>query len=382
MNRAQERVDRGGRPLPEASGPDAPQSARRLPSRRDTLAVAVIVAGGAGACVVAARSRSDRTRASAASTFSGATAPVVRGDLEGSTNVSGTLRYADAHRFRSHFEGVVTQLASAGTVVHPGEVVMRVGAEPTFLMNGTTPSWRDLEVGVGDGEDVRQLEAALHGMGHLATEPDSRFTWATANAVMAWQGSQGMERTGTVPLGRVIFSAGDLRIGKVLTRVGDRVGTDTEVYDVTSTSQVVEADVKLADQQLAVVGTQVSLRLPGAVTTTGTISSVGTPTERTTQNSSTENIIPITVALDDPQAASNLQEASVTVSLPSQRREDVLSVPVGALLALGPQQFGVEVVDSRGSTRKVVVTTGLFTSERVEVSGEGLSEGQQVVVPR
>ncbi len=72
----------------------------------------------------------------------------------------------------------------------------------------------------------------------------------------------------------------------------------------------------------------------------------------------------------------------MTVALPSQTREDVLSVPLGALLALSPQQYGVEVVQDDGTTRKVPVTTGLFAAGRVEVSGEGLTAGQSVVVPQ
>ena len=60
----------------------------------------------------------------------------------------------------------------------------------------------------------------------------------------------------------------------------------------------------------------------------------------------------------------------------------MLSVPVGALLALSPDQYGVEVVEDDGTTRKVPVTLGLFAGGRVEISGEGLSEGQRVVVPQ
>ena len=39
-------------------------------------------------------------------------------------------------------------------------------------------------------------------------------------------------------------------------------------------------------------------------------------------------------------------------------------------------------MEDGGSTRKVPVTTGMFAGGRVEVSGEGLAEGQRVVVPQ
>ena len=70
------------------------------------------------------------------------------------------------------------------------------------------------------------------------------------------------------------------------------------------------------------------------------------------------------------------------MGLPSEKRENVLSVPVGALVALSPEQFGVEVVQADNTTQRVPVTTGLFAAGRVEISGEGLAEGQRVVVPQ
>jgi len=97
---------------------------------------------------------------------------------------------------------------------------------------------------------------------------------------------------------------------------------------------------------------------------------------------SKERVIPVTVTLADASATANFQEVSVTVDLPSEKRAGVLSVPVGALLALSTNQYGVEIVESNGTTRKVPVTIGLFAGGRVEVSGEGISEGQRVVVPQ
>ena len=71
----------------------------------------------------------------------------------------------------------------------------------------------------------------------------------------------------------------------------------------------------------------------------------------------------------------------MTVALPSQTRENVLTVPVNALLALTPTQFGVEIAREDGSFSQIPVETGLFSAGRVEVSGDDLAEGQHVVVP-
>jgi multidrug efflux pump subunit AcrA (membrane-fusion protein) len=69
----------------------------------------------------------------------------------------------------------------------------------------------------------------------------------------------------------------------------------------------------------------------------------------------------------------------VTVELRRLRAENVLSVPVEALLAL-PSGYGVEVVGQGGSLTRVPVTTGVFGDGRVEVRGAGLAAGMKVAV--
>jgi len=318
-------------------------------------------------------------------TFTGATDEITRGDLQGETSATGTLRFSDSHALRSGFEGVVTWLPAAGTVIHAGDRLYEIGDDSAYLMRGSIPAWRTFEPDMSKGSDVQQLQSALQAMGYFSLEPDGTFGWWTTKAIKAWQKDVGLEQNGTLPLGRIVFATDDLRVGSIKSRVGDRAASDGELYDVTSTAQVVEVNIKLADQQLGVVGNKVTLHLPGAVDTTGTITSVGTPTEKSgsgENKDSKERVIPVTVVPDDPSVTSNFQEVSVTVGLPSEKRENVLSVPVGALVALSPEQFGVEVVQDDSTTKRVPVTTGLFAGGRVEISGDGLTEGQRVVVPQ
>ncbi|MGK2349550.1 peptidoglycan-binding protein [Actinomyces sp. W5033] len=374
----------------DPTGTEADLSAVRRTRRRTFLALGTVavLAAGAGAGAFASKTGPFAPEPKpTASAFTGATDTVTRGDLKGETSVTGTLRYADPHKLKSGFDGVLVQVPSSGTVLTHGDVIYSTGSEYAYLMHGAIPAWRSFEAGMDNGEDIRQLETILQGMGYFENEPDNRFTWYTTNAIMKWQKAVGLPQTGTIPLGRMVFVPGDLRVGTVSARVGDRVGIDSEICDVTSTTQVVESNVKLSDQRLAVVGTAVTITLPDATTTTGTISAVGTPTEKSSGSGSggsetKERVIPITVTLDDASATANFQEVSVTVALPSETREDVLSVPVGALLALTPNQFGVEIVESDGTTRKVPVTIGLFAGGRVEVSGDDIAEGTRVVVPQ
>jgi peptidoglycan hydrolase-like protein with peptidoglycan-binding domain len=346
------------------------------------LAAAVVVATvGSGVGIVATAGSGDRGD-DTAQTFRGATDEVVTGTLESSTSTSGTLRFADARTIQAGRGGVVTEVPTPGAVVTLGGKLHAIDNVPVFLLRGAMPAWRDFQSGMDKGPDVRQLEQSLRDLGYFTKPPDQEFSWFTTDAIQRWQKANGLAVTGRLPLGSVLFSSGDLRIGTVKARVGDQTGPGGELFATTTTTRIVDATLKLANQQLAVVGAKVGLNLPGGTRTTGTFSSVGTPTEKPGAGDQKETVIPVVVTLDDPAAAGSLQEASVTVSVPSARRENVLSVPVGALLAISPDEFGVEVVQGDGTTRKVAVRTGLFAGSRVEVSGDGLAAGQRVVVAK
>ena len=94
--------------------------------------------------------------------------------------------------------------------------------------------------------------------------------------------------------------------------------------------------------------------------------------------------VAITVRLTRPQAAGDLDQAPVSVSIVSARASDVLAVPVSALVALAGGGYAVEVVHGAGATatrQLVAVQTGLFSSTLVQVSGAGIAAGQRVEVP-
>ncbi|GES18089.1 peptidoglycan-binding protein [Acrocarpospora pleiomorpha] len=341
----------------------------------------MILAGGGGVGIWLVASGTLGAGAQEAEQPQIATEPVVRGDLEGDTTASGTLRYNGSRGVQAGTSGTVTALPSSGATVSPEDRLYAIDDSPVFLLRGAMPAWRDFASGMADGPDVKQLERALSELGMFTGEPDEQFRWATVEAIMDWQESQGHTRTGKLPFGSIVFARGDLRVGTVTASIGDQVGAGTELFLTSFTTQIVDVNLNLSDQQLAVLDAAVVVRLPGGGETTGKIVSVGTPTETEGATGQKQTVIPLVIALDDPDSASAFQEAAVTVDIPSERREDVLSVPVSALLAITPDQFGVEVVDADGTTRQVPVETGLFAGGRVEISGPDVAEGMRVVVP-
>jgi multidrug efflux pump subunit AcrA (membrane-fusion protein) len=124
----------------------------------------------------------------------------------------------------------------------------------------------------------------------------------------------------------------------------------------------------------------VTVDLLAGKTTTGTISGVGAP-EQVEENGAKRTVIPVTITLDHPSAAGSLQEASVSVDFPTASRKNVLTVPVSALIALPDGGYGVEVVRDAATTETVKAKPGLFAGGFVEVTGDGLEDGQRVVVP-
>ena len=104
------------------------------------------------------------------------------------------MRFADSHTVRSGFQGVVTQLPTAGAIIHSGESLYQVGDEPAYLFRGSVPAWRAFESGMSNGEDITQLQTALGEMGHMQAEPDGNFGWRTIQAVRSWQKAMGLEK--------------------------------------------------------------------------------------------------------------------------------------------------------------------------------------------
>jgi peptidoglycan hydrolase-like protein with peptidoglycan-binding domain len=335
-------------------------------------AVLVLVAGG-GVAVTAALRDGDDGAAPASQVLPKATGKVVRGDLADTETVDGTLGYGDPEPLPGGASGTVTWLPDVGATVARGKTLYGLNGAPVTLMYGETPIYRPLSPGVSGGADVRQLERNLAALGYGAgLTVDDEFTTATADAVRAWQEDRDLPATGVVDGGQVVFAPGAVRITERKVARGGRAQAGAPVFTVTGTARQVRVDLDTADQQLARAGAKVRIELPGGDTVTGKISEVGTVAQAENAGSqseaqqSTESTIKVDITLDDPKGAGSLDAAPVSVRMASERRTDVLSVPVEALLALREGGYGVQVV-AGGSVRVVPVRPGLDEGAAVGV---------------
>jgi peptidoglycan hydrolase-like protein with peptidoglycan-binding domain len=279
--------------------------------------------------------------------------------------------------------GTVTSLARAGSLVTRGEALYRLDGDPIVLMYGSTPAYRALQSGVSDGPDVRELEQNLAALGFDPGTVDDTFDSATAAAVGDWQESLGLDVTGSVELGRIVFLPGPRRIGEHKTTVGSVLSSSSEVLDTSSTKRVVSVELEASLQDLAHEGERVEVELPGGGFARGRITRVGRVAREVEGDSADPGaepqlVIDVTIELRRKRGLGELDETPVSVGLAQETRRDVLAVPVTALVALQGGGYGLELA---GNRRIVPVEAGLFADGYVEVSGSAIREGTRVVVP-
>jgi hypothetical protein len=343
---------------------------------------AVLIAVGAGAWLWA---RDGSTEAAPATATPVATAIVERGTISATESWDGTLEYGAPFTVTSSVEGTITRLVDQGEILKRGDELFRVNEQPVTLLYGTVPMYRD--IGPGDsGVDVRQLERNLAALGYDGLTVDDEFTSSTADVVRAWQEDIVAAQTGTVTRGEVVFVPGGRQVDALRVDVGDAAVPGAPVLDVTGTDQVVSLDVDIDDRDLFEVDTKVTVVLPdggkvrGTVATTEVVdvaSESGGGVEGGTAES--ESIARVEVILEK-QASDDLIGAPVDVIVAIDKRTDVLLVPVNALLALAEGGYGLEIVNDDGTTKIVAVDTGLFGGGKVQVEGDGISDGTVVGV--
>ncbi|WP_426512574.1 peptidoglycan-binding protein [Dactylosporangium sp. McL0621] len=309
-----------------------------------------------------------------------ATAEVTRQTMLDTDEQPGELGYGARTTLAGRIDGIVTKVPLAGDVVTRGQAVYRVDDTPVVLLYGDITAYRTLARGV-TGPDVRQLEENLTALGYAGFTVDTTYSASTATAVRRWQHDLGLPPTGAVELGRVLFAPGEIRIDAVTVGVNRSTGGGDEILQYTGTGRRVTVLLDVSEQRLARTGVAVGVRLPDGRSVPGRVERVSTVVEQPPGAAAAPRTrIEALVALADPAAANGIDAAVVTVVFTADRRENVLTVPVAALLALAEGGYGVEVVDGAG-THYVRVQTGLFAGGRVEISGDGVREGLTVGMP-
>ncbi len=256
--------------------------------------------------------------------------------------------------------GTLTWLAPAGSTVDRGQPLYEVDGHKVPLLFGDRPAWRPLGPDT-KGVDVRQLEQNLVALGFATArnlEVDDTWTAATTDAVKRWQKAAGLDQDGIVDLGE------DARPGG-------------EVLTATPAAPMVTVKLDASKRDLVAAGDAVDIKLPGGKQIPGTVASVGTVASSGNGGGGGGNS-EVEVAVTPSGSTEGLDGAPVSVAITRQSAQNVLAVPVAALLALAEGGYGVE---TEADHKLVPVETGLFADGQVEVRSPVLRPGVKVVVP-
>ena len=159
---------------------------------------------------------------------------------------------------------------------------------------------------------------------------------------------------------------------------------------------MVTVQLDATKQTEAVVGEPVTVQLPDGSTVNGKITQVSPVAQSSSSSSSSGSgsggsgsgsngsngsspptaTIPVTIALEGRSRVTGLDQAAVSVNFAQQKANNVLSVPVTALIAT--QGGGYAVQAAAAPHRLIPITPGLFAAGYVQVSGSGVYPGLEV----
>ena len=177
-------------------------------------------------------------------------------------------------------------------------------------------------------------------------------------------------------------------IGSYISDIGSAVSLNSQLYNISSIGIEVVFQVDASDQETVSLGDSVEIELP----TDERVPTKITFIDQVVTQTQAGEFIEVILEVLNPNEIEAYDQAPVKVFVTTEVSENVLFVPVNALLALAEGGYALEVYEGEAEdeifqgesgvdTSYVAVEIGVFTDGFVEVKGN-ISEGQIVVVPR
>lgn len=128
-----------------------------------------------------------------------------QGEVASSLALNAIASWTSTPAGRNRAAGVITSVGvSSGDEVTPGTTLYSVNLRPVIAAVGDVPAFRAIEADT-EGPDVRQLQAMLATLGFFTRDADGIAGSATIKAIQRWQKSLGLDETGRVEEGDVIY---------------------------------------------------------------------------------------------------------------------------------------------------------------------------------
>ncbi|MEW1568892.1 peptidoglycan-binding domain-containing protein [Streptomyces sp. NPDC093509] len=315
-------------------------------------------------------------------------AKVVRRDLSNSTTAQGHLGFGPLRQLKGAGMGTLTKLPSAGTTTARGEALYRVDDKPVPVFYGDTPFFRELKTTGLVGNDVSVLRSNLAALGYDVGDAaivqrsagqthvqGATFTASLAAALKRWQQDAGVEPTGTLKVGQVIVLPGQVRVHELKAQVGDLA--DQDILSYVSPKKVLTVPVEAQQVSAIKPGDAVTIILPDSKIS-GMVKGISHKgsSDSDASDTSDSSKIDVTVLPKHASDVAKLSETDLSVEFVSEVHKNVLTVPIGALVALSGGGFAVQCVGGE----LLRVETGMFATGLVEISGQRLAEGLAVEV--
>jgi hypothetical protein len=266
----------------------------------------------------------------------------------------------------------VTSIIAPNAAIQQGDVLYTVDGAPVVALDGALPAWRSLSTSSADGADIAQLEAALVALGYdpgLKVTIDNNFDAATRTMVKAWQQGLGVEATGAVTLGSVVFLPSASTVSTVARAVGDAVGDGDTVLNLSTPTQQVLVDVPAGDESQVVPGLTVEI---GSVQ--GTVSRL--------RSADRDGTVVVEAVITPATAIENATNGtSVKVTLTLQDDAGVLIAPAEALVSRLDGTYAVQAKTADGTTKWLTVELLGVSGGNVAIRGPEVSEGTVLLLP-
>ncbi len=306
------------------------------------------------------------------------TTSVHQGEVAASLSLNATAAWSSTPVGINRSVGIVTDVTfESGQIASPGATLFTVNLTPVVIAEGAVPSFRALQED-DSGADVKQLQTMLTALGFYEGEQDGVLRSGTSTAVRSWQKSLGIEPTGIVGLGDIIFVpslTARLVLDETALHVGATLSGGEGVVSATSSSPVMTLPVTEAQAGMIPPEATVHLRSPAG----GVWSAVTGAATRNAEDGSAH--LDLKSADDGPICGEECDELPLGTST-VLGAEVVIVAPTSGLIvpsaALATDVDGSTVVVDRDGRRHLVVIKASANGMSVV---EGVTEGLEIQVP-
>ena len=278
------------------------------------------------------------------------------------------------------------------------------GTFGSILLFGQIPAWREIKLGVTPGLDIKQLKHNLVMLGYGSESPINEsseiFTALTMQSIKNMQADLGLNSTGTLSLGDVVFLPGKsiVQYNSNFPSIGTVANPNAVVLSLlpieeeslsnnalNSSSykslQKVSTTIPVVNKELIEINSQVKIELPNEVEVYGSVSEIGKIAIVPQGNQSGDPYLEVSITINDDKSFPEWTGADVTVYVTREIASGVMAVPITSLVSLLRGGYGLEVVTDN-ATQLVPVEVGMYSDGWVEISSEYIQTGVQVMNPK